>query len=294
MIIVTGGAGFIGSNIVRHLNRRGIEDIVIMDDLTDGSKIKNLADLKFVDYREWDQKFFWDEDPKEIYHCGGISSTLENDGRKLMVKNYQYSVSLFETALAYDVPVKYCSSASIYGKTVDPSKETDPLTALNPYAFSKLMVERWLEQNENTVTAFRLFNVYGDHEDHKIYRKQASPISKFIHEVQHTGSVTLFNGSKGIFRDFICVDDVATVMINFPSKKFGSYNLGTGQTWSFFDIANAVIKKYGGVINWAPFPTNLLGRYQAYTCADMTKTQEEFSTELIFTTPLEYIESLPN
>jgi ADP-L-glycero-D-manno-heptose 6-epimerase len=166
---------------------------------------------------------------------------LENDGRKLMVKNYQYSVSLFETALAYDVPVKYCSSASIYGKTVDPSKETDPLTALNPYAFSKLMVERWLEQNENTVTAFRLFNVYGDHEDHKIYRKQASPISKFIHEVQHTGSVTLFNGSKGIFRDFICVDDVATVMINFPSKKFGSYNLGTGQTWLLRNMVELLI-----------------------------------------------------
>lgn len=293
MIIVTGGAGFIGSNIVRHLNRRGIEDILIVDDLTDSSKIKNLSSLKFRDYREWDQDFPH-KTPIEIYHCGGISSTTENNGRKLMQKNYYYSVELFKWAQKRHVPVKYCSSASIYGHTVDPSKETDSLHALNPYAFSKLMIENWLERETPSVTSFRLFNVYGSNEGHKIKRRQASPITKFIHEVQHTGRIPLFNGSHSFRRDFICADDVAEVMINFPPYTYGSYNLGTGRTWSFFDIASAVIDKYGGTIEWIPFPIELLGQYQSYTCADMTKTQDVFSNELKFVTPLEYIESLPD
>jgi ADP-L-glycero-D-manno-heptose 6-epimerase len=272
MYLVTGGAGFIGSNIIAYLNSLGIKDILLIDDLTRSEKIDNIKDLEFLEYLDWEDTFN-DIDGYEInhiFHCGGISSTIETDGRKLMKKNYDYSIRLFTWAYNNEVPVKYTSSASIYGRTVSPSAEDDELFALNPYAYSKLMVEKFLADHYHSVISYRLFNVFGKREEHKIARNQASPVTRFIHQAEETGIVKLFRGSENIFRDFICVDDVVQVMVHY-NRDPGSYNLGTGKTTSFADVAHTVAETFNAQVEYVDFPDYLRDKYQYYTCANMTK-----------------------
>ena len=279
MYLVTGGAGFIGSNLISYLNSLGINDILLIDDLTRSEKINNIKDLQFEDYLDWEDTFndIEDYDITHIFHCGGISSTAEQDGRKLMKKNFDYSTRLFAWAYGNQITVKYTSSASIYGKTFHPSKESDPLMALNPYAYSKLMVEKYLETHHHSVLSYRLFNVYGKREEHKISIDQASPVTKFIRQAEETGVVKLFQGSHSIYRDFICVDDVVKIMVHLEREP-GSYNLGTGKATSFADVAYAVCEVHDARVEYIPFPDDLSPRYQYYTCADMTKlnTAHEF------------------
>ena len=274
MKIVTGGAGFIGSNIVKQLNNRGIDDILIVDDLTDGSKCRNLQGLAFYDYMDYAD---FDEQMADdtfdygyidvVFHEGACSDTMNYDGRYCMQRK---------------IPFLYASSASTYGSGKngfheDPSCEQ----ALNPYAYSKLQFDRFvrrvLPQAKSQVVGFRYFNVFGPQENHK--GKMASLIFQKYNELQKTGKITLFEGTAGYenggqIRDFIYVNDVVNVIFYFweHPELSGIYNCGTGQGHTFNQFVQGIIDYCGkGSIEYVPFPEILKGKYQSYTQADTTK-----------------------
>jgi ADP-L-glycero-D-manno-heptose 6-epimerase len=277
MIIVTGGAGFIGSNVVKELNRIGKKDILIVDDLTDGRKYENLKGLSFSSYMDVDEFFDllkhehvrWDGIDK-IFHIGGISSTTETDGKKVMHYNHYFTTFLYAGAYINNIPFVFTSSASVYGNstTFNEDDKTDPL---NLYAFSKVKCEDFMNAFPlpDTAYIFRPFNVYGPGEDHK--DDQASPITKFQKQLDETGSIKIFEGSASIKRDFISVVDVAYIMVNRTNKlgMGGIYNLGTGKAVSFLDVARSMTEDKN--IIEIPFPKSLLNKYQYYSCADRTK-----------------------
>lgn len=279
MIVVTGGCGFIGSNLVHALNQRGYTDIVIVDDLTQGCKYKNLIGAKFRSYYDVDE-FFQEFDGwkhlRTIFHQGAISSTTEINGKLVMDRNYSFTCKLFNKALDFRIPISYASSASVYGNTTN--QAIDPL---NLYAYSKSLVDQAAMQNLNKfklIHGWRYFNVYGDREDHK--GDQASPVSKFIKQATETGKILVFEGSENIHRDFISVDDVVRTIIDFMETEAysGIRDLGTGVPTSFKTIAHLVARKYGGTIETIPFPENLLGQYQFYTKAVKPQVDRKFTT----------------
>ena len=287
MIIVTGGAGFIGSNIVQALNQRGIDDILIVDDLTDGTKFKNIVDLKFNDYQDKDDflKTLPLANITAIFHEGACSDTTEWNGKFMMKNNFEYSKTLFHFAQDNHIPFIYASSAAVYGANtickVDPAYESP----LNVYGYSKLLFDNYVRRflnmssklkNKSQIIGLRYFNVYGPRENHK--GKMASVALHCHHQLLSTGTVKLFEGSGGYDngeqrRDFICVKDVAQVNLWFldnPSIS-GIFNLGTGKSQPFNDIARAVIDFHKrGTIDYISFPNELNGRYQHFTQADMS------------------------
>lgn len=269
MIIVTGAYGFIGSNLVHALNARGYKDLILVDDLTDGCKWKNLIGADFRSYYDVD-KFFQDFDRwpsvRAIYHQGAISSTVETNGKLVMDRNYDFSCKLLDKSLMWGIPVSYASSASVYGNTK--GKSLDPL---NLYAYSKMLIDDAVQKKINDfklIHGWRYFNVYGKREDHK--GNQASPVTKFRKQLKETGKIQLFDGSSEIYRDFICVEDVVKVVIE--SMENGLYSgirdLGTGHCVSFKTVAHQVVRKYGGMIETIPFPEELREGYQYYTRAN--------------------------
>ena len=178
---------------------------------------------------------------------------------------------LFDYAIKYQIPVKFASSASVYGNT------NGQINPLNYYAITKLQIDYFIQDNLDkfsSIQSFRYFNVYGEGEDHK--GDQASPISKFTKQVRETGKLKLFEGSDQFLRDFVCVDDIVSIVLNNEDPS-GIYDLGTGKPISFQDVAELVIKKEGGEIELVPFPDHLQGKYQTYTCAD-NKFDYEFKT----------------
>jgi ADP-L-glycero-D-manno-heptose 6-epimerase len=284
MIIVTGGAGFIGSNIVAALNEAGHDDITVVDDLTDGTKFVNIADLRISDYVDKDdflqriEAGNWPDRPQAIFHQGACSDTTEWDGRIMLGDNYDYSRRLLNYSLENKVPFYYASSASVYGNgtTFQESPANDG--PINLYAYSKLLFDQYVRRQlpvaESQIVGLRYFNVYGPREQHK--GKMASVAFHFDDQVRRTGTVKLFEGS-GKFgngeqrRDFVYVADVADVNLWFMDnpKVSGIYNLGTGKSQTFNDVANAVISFHGrGNIEYIPFPAELEGRYQSFTEAD--------------------------
>ena len=264
MIVVTGGAGFIGSRVIQELNHRGINNIIIVDDLTIGEKFNTLKKLKFSRYIDIDSVDTIDlSRVKKVFHCGGISSTVENNGKLLMKQNYESTVEWAHYCELYDIPMVYLSSASVYGNS-NTFVESDPVDPLNPYAYSKALSEQSVARYNN-VWVFRPFNVYGDGEEYK--GNQASPISKFKIQHQTQGYVEVFDGSHNIRRDFICVDDVVKILVDYTEKNPGLYNLGTGETESFYNIA----KMISDDVREIEFPVNLKDKYQYYSCADTTK-----------------------
>lgn len=277
MILVTGGFGFIGSRIIKELNSRGEENIVVVDDLTDGTKFKNLADCRIADfiekddfYENIDNHFFRTCVPQMIFHQGAISSTTEWNGNKMMLENYQRTVQLAEYARKHSIPISIASSASVYGNAEQECSEGfTKENPLNMYAYSKMMVDRKVSEFKN-VQCLRYFNVYGNNEEHK--GNQASPITQFKNSILETGQVNLFEGSDNIYRDFICVDDVAEIAVKLRDKQLnGVFNVGTGVAVSFAHVANVMINKYGGRIIEVPFPEHLKGRYQYNTVANINK-----------------------
>lgn len=300
MLLVTGGAGFIGSHVVRELNALGRTDIIIVDDLTDGRKYENIKDLKFLEYVDVDEFLnlvrqhkikVW-SNVEKIFHIGGISSTTEMNGKKVMHYNDFYTAVIYAESRPHNIPFVFTSSASVYG--IKPYfKENIEPAPLNLYALSKVMAERALNEFEDKNTyIFRPFNVYGSHEDHK--DDQASPITKFKKQLNENGTIKVFTGSESIKRDFIWVGDVAKIMVNYTTEgNGGTYNLGTGEAVSFKDIA-VIMAGADGIVEEIPFPKHLLNKYQYYSCADVSKLRNLIGTEYKFQQVTDYAFTLPD
>jgi ADP-L-glycero-D-manno-heptose 6-epimerase len=289
MIIVTGGAGFVGSNVVKGLNERGERDILVIDDLKHGQKFTNLVGCDFADYED---KTAWRERLKEkglphgtraVLHNGACSATTEWDGRYMMDENYAVSREWLHACLAAGVPLIYASSAAVYGAGPEFSEDPECESPLNVYGYSKLQFDRYvrrLEDPGSQVVGLRYFNVYGPNEAHK--DSMASVAWHLRNQILETGEVRLFEGSDGYDdgeqrRDFIYVGDVVAVVMFFLDhpELSGIFNTGTGRAQSFNDVARAVIDWHGsGRIRYIPFPEHLKGRYQSYTEADMTSLRE--------------------
>ncbi|MEW8028552.1 MAG: ADP-glyceromanno-heptose 6-epimerase [Candidatus Thiodiazotropha sp.] len=287
MIVVTGGAGFIGSNIVKGLNTLGRTDILVVDDLEDGSKFRNIADCNIADYMDKDDFLAGVVTGAEfvapievVFHNGACSSTTEWDGRYMMKINYDYSKALLYYCLERGIQYLYASSASVYGGGPVFKEAIEYEAPLNVYGYSKFQfdqyVRRMLPGVRSQVVGFRYFNVYGPHEQHKgSMASVAFHLNKQFHD---TGKVRLFTGSDGYGngeqrRDFIYVSDVVDVNLWFwkHADKSGVFNLGTGRSQSFNDVANTVLKYHGkGILEYIPFPDHLKGCYQSFTKADMT------------------------
>lgn len=286
MIIVTGGAGFIGSNIVKALNERGRTDIIVVDDLEDGVKFKNIADCEIYDYLDKDDFIEriragadFAEPLDAIFHEGACSSTTEWDGRFMMRNNYDYSKALLHYCLDKQVAYLYASSASVYGGGSVFSETREYEEPLNVYGYSKFLfdqyVRRYLPGAQSQVVGFRYFNVYGPRESHK--GSMASVAFHHYNQIRDTGKVRLFEGTDGYGngeqrRDFIYVGDAVAVNLWFMDNpdKSGIFNLGTGRSQPFNDIARAVIAHHGrGELEYIPFPDHLKGRYQSFTEADI-------------------------
>jgi len=285
MIIVTGGAGFIGSNIVQGLNARGITDILVVDDLTDGRKCLNLSDARIRDYMDKDdflQSVLSGQDfgrVEAVFHQGACSSTTEWDGKFVMRVNYEYTKALLGWTTAQHVPFYYASSASVYGGGSVFKEARENEHPLNAYAYSKFLFDEHLRPLlagiHSPVVGLRYFNVYGPREQHK--GGMASVAFHMQQQLKAGDTVRLFEGSDGYGpggqeRDFIYVDDVVAVnlwLLDHPEVR-GIYNCGTGRAQSFNDVAQAVIQhNQRGQIEYIPFPEHLKGRYQSYTQADM-------------------------
>lgn len=300
MIIVTGAAGFIGSNLVKGLNARGVTDIIAVDDLTEGDKFVNLADCAIADYLDKDDfraRVAQGRLPtvEAILHQGACSDTTERNGRYMLDNNYQVTRELFEYAQHVMVPFLYASSAAVYGAgphyVEDPANEAP----LNVYGYSKLLFDQVLRQHMDHLTApvvgLRYFNVYGPREQHK--GRMASVAFHNMNQFLKEGHVRLFGGWDGYAdgdqqRDFISVADVVDVNLHFldHDAPSGVYNCGTGRAQPFNDVAVAVVNTLRaeqghpalplaelvaqGYLRYISFPDDLKGRYQSYTQADTT------------------------
>lgn len=298
--IVTGAAGFIGSSIIKELNNRGIDDVIAVDEMTNGDKCKNLADCKIADFLDIDEfaticdRFDKIPDTKSVLHNGACADTMEYNGRYMMQRNFAYSKRVFMWCRHFNLPMVYASSASVYG--VGKISKEDPRYELpiNVYAYSKLSFDQYVRKQysscHNSVVGLRYFNVYGIREASK--GKMASMVYQLAKQLRTTGTAKLFTGTDGYsdggqLRDFVCVEDVAKVNLFFadnPQIVKGVFNVGTGHARSFNDVANTLIKLNGkGTIEYIPFPEKLIGKYQSFTQADLTNLrhagyQEPFLT----------------
>jgi ADP-L-glycero-D-manno-heptose 6-epimerase len=284
VIVVTGGAGFIGSNLLRALNARGEDRLLVVDDMTDGTKFSNLVDCRIADYEDRDgfRRILRDgglpEGTRAVLHNGACSTTTEWDGRYMLDQNFACSKEILHACLERGVPFIYASSAAVYGASTTFTEAPENERPLNVYGYSKLLFDRYVERlgpTDSQVVGLRYFNVYGRGEDHK--GAQASVMWHFRRQVDEEGEARLFEGSDGYGdgeqrRDFVYVDDVAAVVLHFLDhpEHSGVYNVGTGRAQSFNDVARAVIAARGqGNIRYIPFPEHLRGRYQSFTEADI-------------------------
>ncbi|QIM67737.1 ADP-glyceromanno-heptose 6-epimerase [Mannheimia granulomatis] len=281
MIIVTGGAGMIGSNIIKALNKIGRKDILVVDNLKNGEKFINLVDLDIADYCDKEDfiaaiiagdNFSYID---AIFHQGACSATTEWDGKYLMQNNYEYSKDLLHFCLDRQIPFFYASSAATYGGRSDNFIEKREFERpLNAYGYSKFLfdeyVRRVLPEAYSPVCGFKYFNVYGPREQHK--GSMASVAFHLNNQMLKGENPKLFAGSEQFLRDFVYVEDVAKVNLwAWENNVSGIFNLGTGKAESFEEVANAVIKYHGrGKIETIPFPEHLKSRYQTFTQADLT------------------------
>lgn len=295
MIVVTGGAGFIGANIVKALNARGRNDVMVVDDLRDGTKFVNLADCTLADYLDKDDFLAKVEaalrgeitdlpNIEAIFHEGACSDTTEWDGQYMMKNNFEYSKVLLNYCEKFGIPFLYASSAATYGGS-DVFKEAPEYEKpLNVYGYSKLLFDqhvrsRW-ESLTTQVVGFRYFNVYGPREQHK--GKMASVAYHNHLQIRNGETLKLFGAYGGYeagmqSRDFVYVGNVVDVNLWFLDnpQASGIFNLGTGRAEPFKAIGEAVIDFYGkGEINYIDFPEELKGRYQSYTRADISHLRE--------------------
>lgn len=310
-IIVTGGAGFIGSALVRHLNDLGEHNIIVVDDLGTGIKWKNLRGKRLSHILGIKELAGWlarkdTPIPMAIYHMGACSSTTETDCDFLNRNNVHYSQDLFQYCAEQDVPFIYASSAATYGSreanfSDDHSEVKTPLLPINPYGYSKQLFDHWVLAQAKTPpfwAGLKFFNVYGPNEYHK--GGQASVIYHAFKQISAHGEVNLFKSHREGYmhgqqmRDFVYVKDVVAVCSHLlglqgqakgsakaamesGKAKSGIYNLGTGTARSFEDLALAVFAALGKEpkINYIPMPENLRDQYQYFTQAQMGKLRKK-------------------
>ena len=306
-IVVTGAAGFIGSNLIKGLNARGFDDIIAVDDLTQGDKFRNLAGLRIADYVDLDTFYADFADARygqveAVFHEGACSDTMESNGKYMMSNNYTLSCDLFHTCQRRGTRLLYASSAATYGGSDTFREEPAFEHPLNVYGYSKLLFDQRMrrecgpkfERNQSgrlsQVAGFRYFNVYGPHEQHK--GRMASVAYHQFHQFKAEGRVKLFGEYGGYgpgqqMRDFVFIDDVVAVNLWFfdhPDQS-GIFNLGSGRAQPFNDVASAVVNALRGLqgeaalplteiaarglIEYVPFPDALRGKYQCYTQADL-------------------------
>ena len=303
--IVTGAAGFIGSNLVKGLNARGEKRILAVDNLAQGDRFRNLVDCDICDYFDQDEFLQrlrdgdFDDDVAAVLHQGACSDTMEADGRYMLANNYRYSVTLLEHCQDNDIPMLYASSAAVYGASTSFREERASEVPLNVYGYSKYLfdqyVRRALPERTAQIAGFRYFNVYGPREAHK--GRMASVVWHFFNQYRKAGKVQLFEGSGGYSageqrRDFVSVEDVVAVNLDFldhPDRS-GIFNLGTGTAATFNAVAAATINACrhadgaepmtfealhrAGAIEYIAFPPGLAEKYQSFTQADVGKLRE--------------------
>ena len=298
MIIVTGGAGFIGSNLVHELNRAGHKDILVVDNLApapnlSGPKFLNLAGAEFADFM--DKREFREAvksgaidgaKVRAILHQGACSNTLEDDGHYMMDNNFTYSKELLHFALEHKIPFVYASTAAVYGASTSFTEIPANERPLNVYGYSKLVfdnyVRRLMPEIKSTVVGLRYFNVYGQREQHK--GRMASVMHHFTKQLKDTGTIRMFEGSGGYVdgeqrRDFVFVADLARINMFFsgllpdgstPVDVRAVVNAGTGEARTFKAVAEALMRVHGPAkIEYIPFPGDLKNRYQHFTEADV-------------------------
>jgi ADP-L-glycero-D-manno-heptose 6-epimerase len=250
-VLVTGNEGFIGKNVASYLQQQGHE----------------------VEGWEWEpgvlphtEGYDW------CIHLGAISSTTYTDVNQILEQNFEFSVRLAQICENFGTNFQYASSASVYGPT-EHFTEDGPLLPQSPYAWSKYMFDRFINQYidefQIKIQGFRYFNVYGEGEEHK--GDQASPYTKFAYQAKDNGVIKLFEDSNNYLRDFVCVDDICRLHEKmFDVDQSGIFNVGTGRPVSFETVAQSIVNKHGGGIEYIPMPENIKSQYQKYTCADLT------------------------
>lgn len=299
MYVVTGGAGFIGANLVAALNARGVRDVMVVDDLTQADKFSNIVDCEIADYMDRRDFLRSIQDGrsrrrfKAVFHQGACSDTMEQNGAYMMENNFEYSKAVLHYCQNRRIPLIYASSAAVYGAGKVFREERAHEVPLNVYGYSKLLfdqyVRRLLPRKTAPVVGLRYFNVYGDREQHK--GRMASVAFHHFQQFKIDGKVRLFEGWDSYAageqrRDFVSVEDVVAVNLHFLDhpKRSGIYNVGTGRSQPFNDVALAVINAFrerrgdspigiaeaqsGGMIEYIPFPEGLKGKYQSFTQAD--------------------------
>lgn len=307
LIVVTGGAGFIGSGVIRYLNDRGMtKNIVVVDELGKTEKWKNLVGKKFGEFIPKDQLLQWlkgrDSEIEAFVHLGACSDTTEKDASYLLENNYRYSVDLAEYALKYGHRFIYASSAATYGDGslgfCDDHDRLESLQPLNMYGYSKHMFDLWALQQGvlGSVVGLKYFNVFGPNEYHKAH--MASAVTRMVPDTLHHGLIKLFKSSEpGKYgdgdqvRDFIYVKDAVRITCKFLENDVsGIFNVGSGKASRWNSLAKAVIKalkKPDAKVEYIDMPETLRGKYQNYTCADMNKFSISLSEAAATTLPLE-------
>ena len=300
-VVVTGAAGFIGSNIMKAPDERGEFEILAVDDLRQGDKFVNLVDCDIADYLDKDEfaaaldDGAFDGAIAAISHQGACSDTTETDGRFMMQNNYEYSKRLLDYCTQEQVPLIYASSAAVYGARPEFREDPRCESPLNVYGYSKYQFDQFVRRNWEEraaqVVGLRYFNVYGEREQHK--GRMASVAFHCFNQYRATGKVRLFEGSGGYDageqrRDFVSVEDAVKVNLFFLDNpgKSGIFNVGTGAAQSFNDVAVATVNacrrqrdeaalgladmQREGIIEYIAFPPELKGKYQSYTQAEIT------------------------
>ncbi len=305
MFVVTGGAGFIGANIVKALNERGVEDIIVVDNLEKADKFLNLADCEIADFL--DKRDFIEcirsgaikEKFDAVFHEGACSDTMEYNGLYMMTNNYEYSKTLLHYCQEMDTPYLYASSAAVYGSGSVFKEEREFEAPLNVYGYSKFLFDQYVRRKrsklKSQVAGFRYFNVYGPREQHK--GRMASVAFHHFNQFRETGKVKLFEGYDGYgngeqSRDFVSVEDVVSVNFWFLDNpdKTGIFNLGTGRAQPFNDIATSAVNTLRHaegkerltlvemvdekIVEYVDFPDALKGKYQSFTQADIGALRE--------------------
>lgn len=291
LVVITGGSGFIGSCLVRHLNDAGLNNLILVDDLGHGTKWRNLLGKSFIDILDKSQLFAWLEGKEAvigaIIHLGACTKTTETDASYLLENNYRYTLRLAEYALNHDIRFVYASSAATYGAGeqgfFDLQSGLSSLRPLNMYGMSKQLFDVWADREGvlNQMVGLKFFNVFGPNEFHK--GRMASAIVHVLPTVLKDGVIKLFKSSEPDLyadgeqkRDFVYVKDVVRMICAFLSNgATGIYNIASGRASSWNELAAAIFAAVDKPlkIEYIPMPADLMGKYQNYTCADMTKTE---------------------